>query len=69
MLLIFSAGQYCIYRKGICPLGLESGYVYWNDEDYRNNNKKMAHFLMANITRIPRFTFAVRGVETKLIPL
>ena len=40
MLLIFSAGQYSIYRKGICPLGLESGYVYWNDEDYRNNNKK-----------------------------
>ena len=41
MSLIFSAGQYCIYqKKKICPLGLESGQVYWDDENDNNNNEK-----------------------------
>lgn len=35
------SGQYCIYqRKKICPLGLESGQVYWDDENDYNDNKK-----------------------------
>ena len=29
----FPAGQYCIYKKGRCPEGLNSGYVFWDDED------------------------------------
>ena len=39
--LIFSAGQYCIYKSGPqCPAGLESGHVFWDDDNYGNLNKK-----------------------------
>lgn len=34
------AGQYCIYKKADCPKGFQEGYVYWDDEDYKNINKK-----------------------------
>lgn len=40
MNLKLSAGQYCIYKKGDCPIGLESGDVYWDDEDNNNANNK-----------------------------
>lgn len=36
----FPAGQYYVYKKGQCPKGLKQGYVYWDDEDYRNANDK-----------------------------
>lgn len=38
--VFFSAGQYCIYKKRTCPPDLESGYVYWDDEDFDNRNDK-----------------------------
>ena len=38
---ILSTGKYCIYEKNYqCPAGLESGYVFWDDEDDNNSNKK-----------------------------
>lgn len=33
-------GQYCIYKKGSCPMGLTPGYVHWDDDDWFNNNNK-----------------------------
>ncbi|CAH3171752.1 unnamed protein product, partial [Porites lobata] len=33
-------GQYCIFKKGNCPKGLKKGYVFWDDEDDKNINKK-----------------------------
>ena len=38
--VFFSAGQYCIYKKRTCPPDLESGYVYWDDENDDNRNYK-----------------------------
>jgi len=35
-----STGQYCIYKKGVCPEGLAKGGVYWDDDDSRNANSK-----------------------------
>ena len=34
------AGKYCIFKKGDCPKGLDDGFVYWDDEDNKNRNKK-----------------------------
>ncbi|XP_002735920.1 uncharacterized protein LOC100373720 [Saccoglossus kowalevskii] len=32
-------GEYCIYREGgVCPAGFQTGYVYWDDEDFNNSN-------------------------------
>ncbi|XP_028403635.1 cubilin-like isoform X2 [Dendronephthya gigantea] len=32
-------GSYCIYKKGSsCPEGMDDGWIYWDDEDYRNGN-------------------------------
>ncbi|XP_077866358.1 uncharacterized protein LOC102809047 [Saccoglossus kowalevskii] len=33
-------GEYCIYRKGVCPANFFGGYVSWDDEDDtpQNNN-------------------------------
>lgn len=33
------SGKYCIYKKGVCPLGLGEGFLYWDDEDRNNVNK------------------------------
>jgi len=37
---LFNSGQYCIYKKGNCPKGLEEGYIHWHDETYKNINEK-----------------------------
>ena len=37
---MLSTGQYCIYKKGPCAAKLSEGYVYWDDDDNRNKNKK-----------------------------
>ena len=37
---LFSLGQYCIFKKGDCPKGLKKGYVFWDDENGKNINKK-----------------------------
>lgn len=29
---IWPEGKYCLYKKGVCPGGLEEGYVKWDDE-------------------------------------
>lgn len=33
-------GKYCIFKKGDCPKGLDEGFVYWDDEDNKNQNTK-----------------------------
>lgn len=33
-------GTYCVLKKGTCPVGFGSGYIYWDDEDLRNKNAK-----------------------------
>ncbi|XP_019642892.1 PREDICTED: uncharacterized protein LOC109484111 [Branchiostoma belcheri] len=33
------AGNYCIFKKGGCPSGFQSGEVFWDDEDSRNANR------------------------------
>ncbi|XP_067028775.1 CUB and sushi domain-containing protein 3-like isoform X3 [Acropora muricata] len=37
---IWPSGQYCIYKKGSCPHGLNDGFVYWDDDDNNNKNSK-----------------------------
>ena len=37
---VLSAGQYCVYQKGQCPKGLKSGYVFWDDDNFRNQNDR-----------------------------
>ena len=31
-------GSYCIYKSGTCPKSMRSGWVIWDDEDYKNKN-------------------------------
>ena len=38
--ILFSLGQYCIFKKGDCPKGFKEGHVFWDDENYKNLNKK-----------------------------
>ncbi|CAH1232648.1 Hypp483 [Branchiostoma lanceolatum] len=33
-------GSYCIFKKGGCPGGFQSGELYWDDEDDDNGNSK-----------------------------
>jgi hypothetical protein len=33
-------GSYCIYKSGVCPNFMRSGWVYWDDENRNNINKK-----------------------------
>lgn len=33
-------GQYCIYKRGPCPANFEKGYVYWDDDDSKQNKNK-----------------------------
>lgn len=33
-------GNYCIYKKGDCPIGFKQGWVYWDDENHGNRNSK-----------------------------
>ena len=32
------SGRYCIYKKGHCPQGFKSGFLFWDDEDTWNTN-------------------------------
>ena len=36
---MFSAGVYCIHKKGDCPAGFTQGHIFWDDENYKNMNK------------------------------
>ncbi|XP_045172520.2 uncharacterized protein LOC123534363 [Mercenaria mercenaria] len=31
-------GTYCLLKKGACPSGFGSGYIFWDDEDLTNHN-------------------------------
>ncbi|CAB4014791.1 Hypothetical predicted protein, partial [Paramuricea clavata] len=34
-------GQYCIFRRGgTCPKGFDEGFIFWDDEDTNNANRK-----------------------------
>ena len=35
---MFISGQYCIYKKGTCPKGLTEGYIFFDDENFKNQN-------------------------------
>ena len=38
------AGEYCIYQRGSsCPMGLQSGWVLWDDEDSVTGTNKNSH--------------------------
>ena len=37
--IYFFAGQYCIYKKAACPKGLSEGYIFFDDENHKNQNK------------------------------
>ncbi|XP_044170591.1 uncharacterized protein LOC122954610 isoform X3 [Acropora millepora] len=37
---IWPSGQYCIYKKGSCPDGLNNGFVYWDDDKFGNKNTR-----------------------------
>ncbi|XP_078382325.1 uncharacterized protein LOC144665012 [Oculina patagonica] len=32
-------GRYCIFKRGNCPHHFTEGFIYWDDEDYDNNNR------------------------------
>ncbi|XP_078595129.1 uncharacterized protein LOC144872644 [Branchiostoma floridae x Branchiostoma japonicum] len=38
------SGRYCIFKKGSCPSGFNSGYVYWDDEDSNNDNTVSGYY-------------------------
>ena len=38
-ILMLISGKYCVYKKGVCPLGLSEGFLHWDDEDRNNVNK------------------------------
>ena len=38
--LVTYSGQYCIFKKGNCPKGFQEGYIFWDDENNKNINKK-----------------------------
>ena len=64
---IFSTGQYCIYKKGSCPDGLNDGFVYWDDDDNEKKTRivKVGHFQMVSTTGIQKSSFVVGLMQTK----
>ncbi|XP_066283672.1 uncharacterized protein [Branchiostoma lanceolatum] len=38
------SGTYCIFKRGACPSGFRSGYVYWDDEDRGNDNTVSGYY-------------------------
>ena len=34
----FLTGSYCIYKNGVCPKNMTTGWVKWDDENFLNQN-------------------------------
>ncbi|XP_033637903.1 uncharacterized protein LOC117298694 [Asterias rubens] len=37
--LDWDEGEYCIFKKGICPSGFAEGWIKWDDQDALNSNE------------------------------
>lgn len=62
-------GQYCIYKKADCPKGFQEGYVYWDDEDYKNVNKKGGTLPDGVYDRDTLIKYCCRADGDKLTPV
>ncbi|KAJ7370799.1 hypothetical protein OS493_029789 [Desmophyllum pertusum] len=63
-------GQYCIYKSGpLCPAGLESGYVFWDDDNYGNLNKKGGTLPSGEYGRNTRIEFCCKRNGDKNDPI
>ena len=67
---IFSTGQYCIYKKGSCPDGLNDGFVYWDDDDKeKNKNSKSGTLPDGEYNRNTKIEFCCRTDGNKDRPV
>ncbi|XP_015757085.1 PREDICTED: cubilin-like [Acropora digitifera] len=57
---IWPSGQYCIYKKGSCPDGLNDGFVYWDDDDNDNKNNKSGTLPDGDYNRNTKIEFCCR---------
>ncbi|XP_044163813.1 uncharacterized protein LOC122948184, partial [Acropora millepora] len=69
---MWPSGQYCIYKRGNCPDGLNDGFVYWDDDDNRKNKNSKSGTLpdgtYNNNTRI-KFCCRTDGNKNKPVVL
>ena len=63
------SGKYCIYKKGVCPLGLGEGFLYWDDEDRNNVNKDGGSLPEGEYGLDTRIFFCCRTVGDKSDPV
>ncbi|XP_028408616.1 uncharacterized protein LOC114531157 [Dendronephthya gigantea] len=58
------SGSYCIFRYGgSCPKNFASGYIFWDDEDRRNNNGRSGVLPDGDYGRNTKIYFCCRDVQ------
>lgn len=62
-------GQYCIFKKGDCPKGFREGYVFWDDENNKNINKKGGTLPDGIYNQDTLIYYCCRGDGNKLHPV
>nr|AIR07876.1 apextrin-like protein 1 [Branchiostoma japonicum] len=54
-------GSYCIFKKGGCPRGFQSGEIYWDDEDDDNGNSRSGEVPDGNYDRNTLIKYCCRN--------
>jgi len=62
-------GQYCIFKQEDCPTGFQEGYVFWDDEDNKNMNKKGGTLPDGVYDKDTLIYYCCRGDGDKLKPV
>ena len=68
-LLVIHSGSYCIFKKGNCPKGFQEGYVFWDDENNKNINRKGGTLPDGVYNRDTLIYYCCRGDGDKLNPV
>lgn len=62
-------GQYCIYKKGTCPVGLSEGFIQWDDEDTSNKNSNGGTLPDGTYDHTTRISFCCQTDGNKSDPI
>lgn len=61
--ILWPKGSYCIAKKDTCPEQMSEAYVYWDDEDSDNKNKKSGVLPDGTYDRNTRIQYCCRSDE------
>ncbi|XP_035688654.1 uncharacterized protein LOC118424220 [Branchiostoma floridae] len=64
------SGNYCIFKKGNCPGGFQSGWLFWDDEDDDNKNSVGGELPDGNYDRDTMIRYCCRSdgnVDTPIV--